>query len=501
MLRDETDTDSRSVLLSIIARHKGDASALDWFADQNLSTQDLAPNGILALCQIHMRRENFKAVKQTLFELTDAQLRDTPYFLLFRGALRFAMVLARPEQAMALAGLPLDVRFARPILPDQQLATELDAARSDLERFLSAAERLEMREAPRLAEAYLTWCDLLHPQRQEAGLLRLRSDMGDPTKALSRVQFAFAYDADQFDPAPLAKYLEKREALGGLSSDELRAALVLRIHSGDPASIAQLIARHRAQFEQSFVKLGIVAIEIQALAMAGDPASARLLLDANRKLLGTEGVARLSAEIARAEGADPVTAYKRVYEANPTADNLRVLLSALLEKNEHRAIGRYAEELFGLTGDPHDITNAARAYAQSGDDDNFVRVIEAHPVSSRPGIAFRKIWRPRAGRSRLRRPSPGFSRRRSVLSHTILPSWRERAVLIAPPWPSSRLATSRGWPRLFTIWPTIPRLTDCWRFHHSSKPLAFQMKLQMTLSRCWVPSAWRPPMPTRMSSY
>ena len=30
-LRDEKDADSRSVLISMIARHKGDAAALDWF--------------------------------------------------------------------------------------------------------------------------------------------------------------------------------------------------------------------------------------------------------------------------------------------------------------------------------------------------------------------------------------------------------------------------------------------------------------------------------------
>ena len=80
--------------------------------------------------------------------------------------------------------------------------------------------------------------------------------------------------------------------------------------------MAHLIAKHRAQFEEGFAKAGIVATEIQALAMAGDAASAKLLLDANEELLGREGVARLGAEIARAEGADPVSAYKRVYEAN-----------------------------------------------------------------------------------------------------------------------------------------------------------------------------------------
>ena len=393
-LRDEKDADCRSVLISVIARHKGDAAALDWFQEQSLSPNHLTPNGVLTLCQIHLRQQNFASVKQILCGLAEAQLRECPYFLFFRGIVRFAMVLPRPEQGVALTGLPPDVRFARSILPDQQLAIELDAARSDLERFLSAVEGPELREAPRLAEAYLTWCDLLHPRRRDAALIQLRSDMADPAKAPSRVQFALAYDADNFDREPLTKYLEKRDALGGLNGDELRAALVLRLHGDDPGAIAQLIAKHRAQFDEGFAKVGIVAMEIQALAMACDVASAKLLLDANSELLGEEGVARLSAEIARAEGADPVAEYKRVYESNKTADTLRLLLGALIQKKEHRAVGPYAEELFALTGDPHDIAAAAQAYANVGDNDNFMRIVEAHPTvkESDPSIASHYAW-------------------------------------------------------------------------------------------------------------
>jgi hypothetical protein len=105
-LRDEKDADCRSVILSVIAKHKGAAAALDWFRDQSLSPADLTPNGVMALCQIHLRRQEFAAVKQVLASLNDAQLRESPYFLFFRGVVRFAAVLPRPEQGVALTGLP-----------------------------------------------------------------------------------------------------------------------------------------------------------------------------------------------------------------------------------------------------------------------------------------------------------------------------------------------------------------------------------------------------------
>jgi hypothetical protein len=118
-LRDEKDADCRSAILSVIAKHKGDA-ALDWFRDQSLSPADLTPNGVMALCQIHLRRQEFAAVKQVLASLNDAQIRECP------------AVLSRPEQGVALTGLPLDARHVQPILPDQQLETELHGAHSDL---------------------------------------------------------------------------------------------------------------------------------------------------------------------------------------------------------------------------------------------------------------------------------------------------------------------------------------------------------------------------------
>jgi hypothetical protein len=393
-LRDQQSADSRSVLLSIIAKHKGDDSALDWYRDRSLGPDDLTPHGVMALCQIHLRRQDFAAVKQILAGLSDTQLRESPYFLFFRGIVRFAAVLSRPEQGLALTGLPLDARLVRPILPEQQLESELDAAHSDLERFISASEDLELREAPRLAEAYLTWCDLLHPRRREAALIQLRSDMADPAKALSRVQFALAYDADNFDQAPLTKYLAKRDTLGGLNSDELRAAFVLRLHGDDPGAVADLIAKHRAQFDESFPKSEIAAIEIHALAMAHDVASAKLVFKANREILNREQVARLNAEIARAEGADPVDEYKRVYEENKSADTLRLLLGALIRKKEHRAVGLYAEQLFAFTDNPHDLVAAAQAYANAGDNENFMRIVESHPAvrGSDAGIDKHYAW-------------------------------------------------------------------------------------------------------------
>jgi hypothetical protein len=135
---------------------------------------------------------------------------------------------------------------ARVVLPDTSAATRLDSALGNLGNFLPLAATLGLREAKRLAEGYVTWCELLHPRRNFVGLGRLREEMKDPKTALNRLQFAFAYDPE-FKPDDVASYLQRREQLGGIDEADLRAMLVLRLHGNDPGAVAKLIAQYRPQ--------------------------------------------------------------------------------------------------------------------------------------------------------------------------------------------------------------------------------------------------------------
>lgn len=378
LLRDAKDADARSTLLTVIARAKGEAAALEWYADQRLSVADLTENGVNTLCQVHLRRGDLDAVTQILARITDEQLSRCPYFYLLRGVVRFALLMPKPEQRMVLEGLPLDVRRARPIVPDAELASELDAASADLQCALPLGVELDLTHALQAIRAYLIWCDLLHPGRRAGALAQLRNDMQEPDKALMLIQFALAYDP-QFDPASISAYLDKREAFGGLNDDELRARLAIPLNKDDPVRVAELIARHRRQLESSFGKLGVASLEIQALARSGDATSARLLLEANRQSFPQQAVAAFETDIATAEGADPVVEQIRLYETTQTTDALRALVRALADKRDDRAIARYAEELYKATADPRDIAMAAQALAQSGNGRDFVRVVEAYP--------------------------------------------------------------------------------------------------------------------------
>ena len=292
---------------------------------------------------------------------------------------------------MALSGLPMDVRNAMPIVPDPTLSAELDAATNDLRQALPLSTALGLRHAPRIIRSYILWCDLLHPARKDAALAQLRLDMRNHPRAVSLVQYALAYDR-AFDPTQLDAYLQRRDAFGGLSDDELRAALSIRLHKNDAAGLASFIASKRQQAEASFGKSSVLSLEVEALAKSSDATSAKIVLENNVAVFEAAQLAALRSEIAKAEGADPVAEHLRLYESEKSRQALSALVNALVQKKDHLGIAKYAELLFGETKNPQDLTLAARAMSHAGDDDNFVRLIEAHPVLLEYDLSFMRDY-------------------------------------------------------------------------------------------------------------
>jgi nucleoside phosphorylase len=162
-LRDRQDADSRSTLFNILYRARGDAAALAFLADHNLSVSDLTVNGIHTLCIVYLVQGTLEAVKNVLDQVSEEQSTDGPYLLLLRGAVRLATLFPKPDQATVLRGTPLDVRFARTVPSREIVSAELNASIADLDRVRVVAEELRLRDTRRIAETYVTWSEFLHP--------------------------------------------------------------------------------------------------------------------------------------------------------------------------------------------------------------------------------------------------------------------------------------------------------------------------------------------------
>jgi hypothetical protein len=394
LLRDERDPDSVSTLFSILSSEKGDEDALRFLAKTHIAVSDLTSGGVLALAQAHIRQGAMDELYASLDAVTEPQIAEAPYLLFLRGIARVASVFPKAYQAAVIGGIPIEVELPLPSLELKDLVARLDGAIADLGRVMPVTQELELRAAARIVRWYETWANLLHPYRHVVALTRLKLDMQAPASAVLFVVLALKFDA-HFDPKPLEEWLAHRETLGGLDESEFRAALALCLHRNNPKAIAALMAKHRVICEQSLGKPLALVVEIKALTKSGDAASARLLLEDGRSLLDKSVVAQLEAEIATAEGADPVTEHLRVYEETGSLLALRSLVEVLIRKQDHRALAKYSELLYAMTDDPEDIETAAKAFARDGDHENFVRVMQAHPLLKERDSSLKRAlaWR------------------------------------------------------------------------------------------------------------
>jgi hypothetical protein len=394
LLRDERDPDCVATLVSILTQAQGDEAALQFLRQRNLAPSDLAATGIVALSQIQMRRGAVSELSASLDGLTEQQLTDAPYLLLLRGMCRLASVFPQAYQSSIVAVVPIEVSFAQPSVGNPELVAHLDGAIADLERLEPVTHELDLRTAARVVRWYVMWCKLLHPYRRSAALAQLRSAMQSPTEAVQLVLLALEYDAE-FDPVELEEWLRSRDVLGGLDEFEFRAALALRIQGADPKGIVELISTHRTVCEESLGRPLAVLVEIRALTKSGDADAARRLLESGRSDLEPAIVEQLEAEIAAAEGADAVGEHLRIYEDTQSLLALRGLVDALIRKEDHRGLGKYAELLYAKTDDPEDLLNCAKALVRAGDHENFVRVMQEHPFLKERDPALKRAlgWR------------------------------------------------------------------------------------------------------------
>ena len=377
LLRDLSDPESRSTLIGILARQRGDEVALECMAEQRFGAEQPTTSGWIVSSQVYIRLRRVDDARALLDKVTSQQLDAAPYLVYLRGVVRLVCVFPPADQLSALVSFLPTVSFTAPVLEANELAERLDSAIADLQRCLVLIQRLNLPESRLSAEWYILWASLMHPQRKAAARNQLKADMEDPGKAVRYVQLALQY-LDGYDPAHLEAHLRRRAATGGWDDADLAAALIIHIHADDHAGLAALFVEDRVRLESLLTKSRAVFYEVQALTQSGQAITARALLESNRSELQPQELAVLEAEIRAAQGADPVAEFQRVYEAHPATPTLQILVNALKQARRHQMLGPYLERLYIETQDPQDIVDAASSYAAIKDDTNFLRLVDLH---------------------------------------------------------------------------------------------------------------------------
>ena len=394
LLRDRQDPDSRSTLMDIQRRAEGD----EWVIEREelgvLLPDRLTPSGLIDLAQVLTRAGRPERVEALLAGAAEGQLDGCPFLLLLRAFNQLALTLPGPDRHLVKDGLPLIIAQLRPAAADDELRQRLDRGLEDLTKLVAHLVDLDLSATRTQVREIIRFFKLMHPERQAEALSELRTLLDQPGQALGRLSFAFAF-LPGFDPAPIAHYLATREGLGGLDDNELQAAFVIALHSDERRSLGDFIAKHRVRLERAIGTAQVASLEVQALAAAGDPASARLVF--NLHVEEFEGTLKslLLTQIAKAEGDDPVTADKRFYEETRSLTALRSLVGVLASRRDSAALAHYGRLLYEETGSLEDALVAARAMAMAERADAFSDFVERNPqiIEHDPELKRYRAWR------------------------------------------------------------------------------------------------------------
>jgi hypothetical protein len=382
LLRDRKDPDSLSALMGIQRRAKGDGWVLEREELGMFLPDRLTSNGLIDLAQTLTKAGRHERVEALLAGASEEQLEACPVLLLLRALNQLALTLPAPDRHLIKDGLPLIVAQLRAAAAGDELRRRLDDGLQDLMGLMAHLVDLELPATRSQVREIVRLFQLMHPERQAKALSELRMLLDQPGQALERLSFAFAF-LPGFDPTPIGHYLATREELGGLDDNELQAAFVIALHSDQPRSLVEFIAKHRVRLERAIGSAEVASLEVQALAAANDPASARLVFDHHVEEFEDTLKGLLLTQIAKAEGEDPVMAHKRLYEETRALTALRSLVGILAARGDSAALAHYGALLYEETRSLEGCGDGCARDGSGGDGRRLLRLRGAQPRDHR----------------------------------------------------------------------------------------------------------------------
>ena len=342
LLRDRDDPDSRTALFGVLARSRGARTALGEFAeaiaaaDSGLFTAVGWRNWATSMTEVGQWQEAADVLARL-----DNPWSGAPALAFVEGIIN-AQLLLPPERRSATG----EVRIFAGISPIQGEHAEAAHARATvcLELAKSGLEEVADADLERFVSDWSWWLRLMDPNaegpRDAHDGVRLALERDAPDFKL--MPFAWAFGVS-FDTEPLRRFLSRRERLGGLSAEELRAECLLYLvdmNSGriSVREVIRYLETSQTRLTRELPVGLLTAARIDALLRDNQAARARLFLAEMRDDLDDVEAMRLSAVIDVHEGRDPRTAFERAYGETRDPADLPNLVRCLKQADDREAL-------------------------------------------------------------------------------------------------------------------------------------------------------------------
>lgn len=394
LLRERTDSTAIMLIGDAIKERDGVLAALE-FVIGTLPQVEMTGWAIATTSVWLAQSGDWDAAEKLIASATGEQIEQNPVLPYSRMRLRLAMMVYPANDRFEL----LETDRALPM--PGRLRTDGEGQRL---RILALSDLADFKQrVPDLDEGSKQWLDaqrlfleFINPENHQKATFadEIRARCTDPETCILFSSLASSLDLD-FDGGVLSAELARREAIDGMNSHELHAALRLVLNQQDPDAVIAFLDRYEARLETSELPSGFIGgLRIEATANAGNVERARELLDEWRNRLGPKIAASVEAAIAKGEDvATQLKAWQNAFDVSGSDTDLEKLVEALASA-KHEDLGQRAIELWNRTHRVDEALEAANVLFNDSRDDEWDALLEAigDAGDGNEGILKHRAW-------------------------------------------------------------------------------------------------------------
>ena len=347
ILRECEDSDSRSILFSMVSRTRDEQIALAWFDKQeNKDAQDFFTGvGWLNLVISLAKAGRWEEAAIRLVRL-ESFWSDVPTLAFIEGMINAAMLLPEDFREIAFTTVPICPGITS--ISGKEAERYRARALACFEYADEALKKVADSELVQFINDWRLWVRLMGPDNNAVTVARreIQQDMQDGKRAVSLMPFVSVFDIE-FNKEPLEEYLAQRKQLGGLNADEHLAEFFLIEQSKEPRQVINYLQQHHESLAEVISPANFITIRwLEALVKDEQIEKARALLEEQAASLGEDVSKRLTVLIDTHEGVDPRDQLEAQYRKTGELIDLINLVSCLKQAGDHAALLPLLKELF-----------------------------------------------------------------------------------------------------------------------------------------------------------
>ena len=343
-LRDFNDDESQSNLFGILRSKKGNKEALAYFESiENITPDQFTAFGWRNVIACLAEAKRVDEAADTYMPLPNNLVADCPSLGYIGGVVCAALLVPEEHQHRVI----YEEFFAANEHLLEGENTDLWRLRARAAFHLSADMAIDANDSwlEKSAQGWLRWLRLIDPVYKQEELASLIDDTKDGKEAVDLIPLAVAFKV-KFDPLPLEKHLTRIEALGGLSSKELHAKLMLLRFFERFDELIHFIDDNWERLIETSEPASLGGALIDALVKIGECSRAEEIIDDKEIQLYPLDIPRYRLMIEHCRGEDPTQHAKEIYESSRASEDLWNLVMGLEAGQRWAELKPFALSLF-----------------------------------------------------------------------------------------------------------------------------------------------------------